>query len=99
MNWRFRPIPETADLPPAEQRQLWISAGRDRSRKSDLFAVAFALLVVGFVFALLLTATAELLPGWARWPLWNILFVGGGLIIDAVIVVHRRRVVRRLRGG
>ena len=99
MRWRFRPIPELVGLPLEEQQRFWSAAGRDRSKRSDLLVVGFTLFMVGCGAAILLTITAEWMPAWARWPLWGIIFVFGGMVVDLIIVSHYRRVVRRLRGG
>ncbi len=99
MYWRFTSILELADLPPIEQKRLWTEAGRDRSRPSDLLMLAFVLFMVGSVSALLLFLTMEWTGAWVRWPLWFMILVSTGKIVDTVIIHHYRRAVRRLRGG
>jgi hypothetical protein len=96
--WRWNRIPELADLPPEERKRLWTEARRDPFRMTDLAWFALVLgVAIGAGLALIWLPRG--LNVWIELPAFLILFLGVGALVDAILILRYRPIVRRLRGG
>jgi hypothetical protein len=90
--WRWRSIPELADLPQDQRRAVWYKALHDPVRLSDIL---FFPLIVGVILGLL--AVASWLSTRSVWSIVLSFFVLLFLIdrlVNVVLVIRFRPVVR-----
>ena len=98
MYFRWKSLPELADLPPARRKEVWREARRDPFRASDV-GWALLLLVVFGVVAIGVVLLPKSLPIWIGLPACMAAFWVVGEIMNAVLICRYRPVVRRLRAG
>ena len=98
MYWRWNRIPELADLPYEERKRLWNEAKRDPFRLTDFLWLAIILgIAVGAGIALIYVPTN--LSIWIGLPIFLVVVLGLGALVDALLILRYRPIVRRLRGG
>ena len=97
MYWRWKRIPELADLPPEERKRLWNEARRDPFRVTDL---AWLALILGLAIGggILLIWVSKL-SDWVFVPGLLVLVFGSGPLVNAILIFRYRPIVRRIRGG
>jgi hypothetical protein len=96
--WRWKRIPELADLPPEEQKRLWIEARRDPFRPTDLLWLAIVL-GIAISIGIALIYVPEHLTIWIGLPVFFVGYFGVGAMVNAILILRYRPVVRRLRCG
>ena len=98
MYLRWNRMPELADLPPEERKRLWQAARRDPFRPTDfLWLVVILGIAIGAGIALVYVPTN--LSGWIGLPIFLAVDLGLGVVINALLILRYRPIVRRLRGG
>ena len=98
MYWRWNRIPELADLPPEERKRLWAEARRDPFRLTDFLWLALILgIAVGTGLAMIYVP--KNLNIWIGLPIFLVVVLGLGRLVDALLILRYRRIVRRLRAG
>ena len=98
MYWRWNRIPELADLPPEERKRLWNEARRDPFRPIDLAWLAMILGIAAGAAVVLIWLPPKL-SIWIALPVFLIVFLGVGRLVDAILIRRYRPIVRRLRSG
>ena len=97
MYWRWSQIPELADLPPGERKRIWREARRDPFRAADLLWVAAILgVVLGAAMAVIELPTR--LSGWVSLTAYVVVVLALGVVVDAILILRYRPIVRRLVG-
>jgi len=98
MYWRWNRIPELADLPLEERKRLWFEARRDPFRPIDL-AWLVVILAIAVGAGLLMILFAPMLGPWIGLPVFGAVIFGLCALVDAILILRYRPIVRRLRGG
>jgi hypothetical protein len=99
MYWRWNRIPELADLPSHERERLWNEARRDPLRLTDGLWVAVILLVVVGAGTLLTFVPTTRPHIWTGLVIFVIMPLGVGTLVEPILILRYRPVVRRLRSG
>jgi hypothetical protein len=96
--WRWNSIPELADLPPEERKRLWEEARRDPFRLKDFLWLATILGIATGAGVALIYVPKDL-SIWIGLPIVLAVVLGLGAVVDALLILRYRPIVRRLRGG
>ena len=97
MYWSYKSLPELAGLPPKERDAMWREAKRDPFRPADVAWFALFTLVIGCTVVCFIPFTGKM--GWAGIVAFLALISVGGRLMDALLILRYRPVVRRLRNG
>jgi len=97
MYWRWRSIPELADLSEMHRTRLWEEARADPFRPSDLLwlVLMIGVVVVATIPSMLLPQT---LPWWSSAAMFLVTMFAASAFLQVVLIYRYRPVVRRLRG-
>ena len=97
MYWTYKSLPELADLPKEERDRLWKQARKDplRWRDGAVLVVFAAVVTVTFFVQDALPHS----PKWLHFLLFAASYWAAFNVIDLVMIVRYRPVVRRLRNG
>ena len=99
MYWRWKRIPELADLPPEERGRLWDQAMRDPLRVTDVLWVAVWLSACLIIAIPLMFLTTTRPSTWTALVIFLILPCVVTVLFEPILILRYRPVVRRLRRG
>jgi hypothetical protein len=97
MYWRWRSIPELKDLPEPQRKALWRKAINDPFRVTDVWLFLLLVGVLGALFAIALWLSTR--PAWSIVLAFFVLAFLVDRLVNVVLVIRFRPVVRRLRTG